>query len=650
MIRYFLSIAILIFVASVNLYAQKNVDAKATLFTVGSKPVTIEEFVYLYKKNHQGKAEEFTEPKVEEYLGLFVNFKLKVAEAEARKMDMAPEFVSELNSYKEELRKPFVAEPDILDQLVREAYERMKIEVKASHILFTLKPDATPEDTLTAYAKATAARQRALDGEPFEKLARELSEDPSAKSNGGSLGYFSALQMVFQFEEAAYSMERGEVSQPVRTRFGYHLLKVEDKRPSRGEVEVAHILVRNTDADAKKKIDEVYEKLQKDETWEELCTEYSQDPNTKNNGGKLRPFAPGALASAPQFEEVAFALEEPGMVSKPFQTPFGWHIIRLEKKIPLSPFGELEESLKRRVARDDRMNISKAAALEKRKRKLKYNESADLEKTLELFADSSLTKGQWTNKMIEGKSVHELFSLDGVSLSTTDFADYILRRQSPTNVAPSIYVRQLFDQWVDQLLTEAEDVKLQAENPEYKNLVNEYREGILLFAIMEKEIWNQASEDSLGQRNYFESNPEKYKAEMRVEARVFATSDKEFLAEIKSKVTAGDSLTKNDLDKFKSVVRTRSYEKGDNRTIDSINWTVGLHEAEADGMYYLVEVFRLIPPGVKGFSEARANIISDYQDYLEKKWIEQLKKKYPVKINSKNKKKVIKELASVTDF
>ncbi|HNP95998.1 MAG TPA: peptidylprolyl isomerase, partial [Cyclobacteriaceae bacterium] len=272
-------------------YSQQK-NKSLVLFTVDGKPVDVDEFVYLYRKNHQSREEEFTKEKIEEYLTLFVNFKLKVAEAESRGMGNTESFKNELDGYKVELRRPFVAEEDALDQLVKEAYDRMNQEVKASHILISIKGDASPKDTLEAYNKANQIRERVVRGEDFGKLAQEFSDDPSAKSNNGDLGYFTALQMVYPFEDAAFKTEIGKVSNLVRTRFGYHIIKVADRRPSSGEIEVSHILLRGNEN--KSRIDEAYQKILAGEDWTKVCKEYSEDPGTKDNGGRLRPFGKGA--------------------------------------------------------------------------------------------------------------------------------------------------------------------------------------------------------------------------------------------------------------------------------------------------------------------------------------------------------------------
>lgn len=376
---------------------QEKPKKQQVLFSVNKVPTYTDEFIYLYKKNHQKKPEDFTESKVNEYLTLFTNFKLKVTEARALGMDTTAKFNKEYKTYREDLKKPYRAEPNALDKLTKEAYDHLTQEVKASHILINLKPDAFPSDTLASYNKIADIKKRILAGEDFEKLARELSEDPSAKYNGGDLGYFTAMQMVYPFEEAAYKTNKGEISNIARTRFGYHLIKVMDKKPSRGEVEVSHILLRTgtaDDAKIKNKAFDIFDQLKAGRSWDELCKENSEDTNTKDSGGRLRAFGLKALASVPEFEDTAFAMQKPGDISDPFQSSIGWHLVRLEKKIPLPPYSEMEASLKKKVARDERLQISQQTMAAKRRKDFGFAEVEENKKTIFAFADSSLTKGK----------------------------------------------------------------------------------------------------------------------------------------------------------------------------------------------------------------------------------------------------------------
>ncbi len=637
-----------IVVVSIAASAQNNPEKKSlTLFTVNNNPVLTDEFLHLYRKNSLNRSEKTTEQAVKEYLDLLINFKLKIAEAHARGLDTTQKFNKEFKTYREELKRPYRAEPDALDKLTKDTYQRLTEEVKASHILIMVKPDSSPADTLSAYEKITQIRNRVLQGESFDKVAAETSEDPSAKYNFGNLGYFTAMQMVYPFEEAAYRTKPGDVSSIVRTQFGYHIIKVYDRQPARGEVEVSHILLRASSPDDNKvkgKIFDVYDQLKAGRSWEEVCKEYSEDASTKNSGGRLRPFGVGALASVPEFEAMAFTMKQPGDISDPFQSNIGWHIIRLEKKIPLMSFSEMEPALKRRLSRDERLQISKQALSDKRKRDYQFSEDRTVKDNIFALADSSLIKGSWKFSGPEEVKTQILFSIQQKPVSVSEFIQYVHINQTPTNAAPSIYMKQLYDGFVEEKVMIAEEEKLLREHPEFKNLLTEYREGILLFDIMEKEVWNKASEDTVGQQKYYEANKTNYQAGDRLEARIFTVADKSIIQEIMTKVSRGDSLNNADMKKFKSIQPFRIYEHKDSKVIDRINWAAGLQETELDGQFYLVEVKRLVSPGMKSFEEARASVISDYQDQLEKQWLTALKEKFPVKVNNKGKKYVLAEL------
>jgi len=634
-------------IALIGFAQSKRNQQPTVLFSVNRTPTFTDEFIYLYKKNHQNKPEDFTEAKINEYLTLFINFKLKVTEAKAFGMDTTSKFTKEFKTYREDLKKPYRAEPDALEKLTKEAYEHLTQEVRASHILINLKPDAFPADTLAAFNKIGDIKKRIAAGEDFEKLARELSEDPSAKYNGGDLGYFTAMQMVYPFEEAAYKTDKGEITNIVRTRFGYHLIKVVDKKPARGEVEVSHILLRTgtpNDVKIKNKAFEIFDQLKAGRAWDELCKENSEDSNTKDSGGKLRAFGVGALASVPEFENTAFAMQKPGDLSDPFQSSIGWHIVRLEKKIPLPPYSELAESLKRKVARDERLQISQQAMAAKRRKDFGFVEVPETKKTILSLADSSLTKGKWSYRGQAALLTQKLFSIQNSVVTVAQFISFLKTNQASSTMIPAAYMDQLYNYFVEETITSAEEEKLKIEKPEYKNLLTEYREGILFFEIMEKEIWNKASEDTLGQLNYYERNATKYQGGNRVEARIFSATDKELIEDFKKKVAKGDTLKEADLKKFKSVQPFRNYEKGESKVIDKVTWAAGLQETELDKNFYLVEIARLVAPGTKTFREARASVISDYQVELEKKWLDSLRKKYPVEIHKKRKKIVIKTL------
>lgn len=630
---------------SLPLAAQPPVPKPATLFSVKGQPCYSDEFIYLFKKNHPNAA-DYTQEKVEAYFTLFVNFKLKVAEAKSRGLDTTRAFQKEFNTYKDELKKPYLATADEVEQLAHEAYERLQEEVRASHILLSVKPEATPADTLSVFMKIMGIRDRIVAGEDFGTLAAQHSEDPSAKLNHGNLGYFTALQMVYPFESAVYRLRKGEVSMPVRTRFGYHLIKVTDRQAARGEVEVSHIILRagNTnDVKLKNKIFEIYDQLQAGRSWDELCRQYSDDPGTKNQGGRLRPFGVGAMSGVPEFERVAFSLTQPGEISDPFQSSYGWHILRLEKKIPLPPYEELAASLKRKIGRDDRLRLAHRKFLSDRKKAEHCSEDQAILGEVMALADSTLTKGKW--KRPAGFSgERKLFSLPENTYTAGAFLAYVEKNQKPNSLPPSQYLGELYDRFVEEKLNQEEEARILRDHAELRNLLTEYREGILLFSIMETEVWNKASADTAALKNYYEAHRDKYKAGERVRARIISATDESAFREVAKKVAQGDTVTRADIKRMKAVLPFRNYERGENKAIDKIDWSVGVHETNIEGTFYLVEISTLLTAGIKTFSEAKPLVISDYQDQLEKNWVGALKRKYPVRVNNGTKKNVIKEL------
>jgi peptidyl-prolyl cis-trans isomerase SurA len=626
-----------------------NAPKSITVFSVNGNPVTAAEFIYLYRKNHQNKNEDYTPEKIQEYLDLFVNFKLKVEEARKRGMDTTAAFAKEFQQYKEELRKPYLPDATLTDSLVKLTYSRMKEEVKAAHILINVKPDASPEDTLKAYTRIQEIRNKIVAGEDFETAAERYSEDPSAKTNKGNLGYFTAMQMVFAFENAAFQTKKGEVSQPVRTRFGYHLVKVVDRRPAQGEVEVAHIMLRTgEEKDAgkvKNAIFEIYDKLQAGVKWEELCKEFSEDPGSKDNGGKLRPFGVGAMPNVPEFERMAFSLRQPGDLSDPFQTQYGWHIMKLERKIPLQPFEEMSSSLKTRVTRDERTQVSKQAMQAKLRKEFLFTENAAVKAKVIATADSSLQKAKWKSPAFPRSEKEPLFTLLGKNYTAGDFLAYAEKHQHSNNLAPGKYLEQVYNNYVDACILDKQEEKIVRENPEYSFLVKEYYEGILLFEIMEREVWNKASADSVGQVRYFEAHTADYQAGERVKAVLYSSATAADLEALRLVVQKADE---SKIQEMVSAKRIKSesgfYKKEDKAILGKISWTEGVHSAENNGMYYLAWLKNILPPGPMSFEEARPAVISDYQTYLEKSWLEGLKKKYPVKVNEKGKQYILQQL------
>lgn len=618
------------------------------LLRIGKKNISAEEFIYLYKKNHQDTVNDYTAEKIHEYLDLFTNFKLKVEEARRRGLDTTRTFVTEYEGYREELRKPYLPDTNVIDSMVALTYRRMQEEIKASHILVSLKPDASPADTLKAYNKIISLRDKVLSGADFSELAREHSDDPSARSNSGMLGYFSALQMVYPFETAAYTTPKGSVSPPVRTKFGYHLVKVEDRRPARGEVEVSHIMLRNEGDPEKVKntIFNIHDQLQAGVDWNELCKEFSQDPTTKDNGGKLRPFRSGAMAAVPEFEQMAFNLQKPGEISDPFQTQFGWHIMRLERKILIPSYEQIAPTLRTRVARDERTEISTKNLHQRLRKRFNYEENTALKESLISRADSSVFRGKWNPSLSQTERKSILFSLGSTQITADEFVRFLNTNRNPSPASSAKqFLEQQYQTFVDKRVAELQEKDIITKHPEYKYLLQEYYEGILLFDIMEKEVWNKASHDSAGQRSFYNSHINDYKTGERAKAAIYSSDSPQLLASLKQMIQ-DSTLTKAEdfISKNRIKTETGIYQKEKKHVLGLVPWQEGLHSADNEGIYYLAWLKRILPAGPMSFEEARPSVISDYQSFLEKNWVAELKRKYRVKINEKAKRYVLQTL------
>jgi peptidyl-prolyl cis-trans isomerase SurA len=454
---------------------------------------------------------------------------------------------------------------------------------------------------------------------------------------------------VYPFETAAYQTPVGQISLPVRTRYGYHIIKVLDRRAARGEVEVAHIMVRTGEQKdnekAKNTIFAVYEQLQAGVKWDDLCNEYSEDPATKESGGKLRPFGTGGMAAVPEFERMAFQLEKPGEISDPFQTQYGWHILRLEKKMPLQSFEAMQPSLKSRVTRDERTELSKHALQAKLRKDYQFSENAEIKKSVMVLADSSLQRGSWKPPLFPNADKQVLFSVQATGYTVKEFFNYVQKTQKANAQSPAKIFEQLYNNYADAIIFEKVEEQIMRNNPTYRYLLKEYYEGILLFEIMENEVWNKAAEDSAGQHTYYKNHLADYQAEERAKTMIYSSNSKEVIAQLNNMLKAGDDKSAEDLVSGKKVkVESGYFKKEDKAILQKVPWEKGLYSVENNGMYYLAWLKDILPPGPMSFEEARPAIISDYQAFLEKMWLEQLRKRYTVKVNEKGKQYILQQL------
>ncbi|MES2593311.1 MAG: peptidylprolyl isomerase [Bacteroidota bacterium] len=627
-----------------SITAQKNQDA--VLMTIGSHKVTVAEFQNVYHKNNAAEIKNDNKS-LNDYVDLFVNFKLKVIEAEEMRLDTSKAFKDELAVYRKQLAQPYLTDKDVNEKLLKETYGRLQEDVRASHILVKVTENALPKDTLEAYNKIMKIRSRILKGEDFNKVAAEkgISDDPSSKDNGGDLGYFTAMQMVYPFETAAYTTKVGDISMPVRTRFGYHIIKINDRRKAQGEVLVAHIMVKTPPNMSKEdslnaytKISEIYSKLKAGAKFDELATQFSDDKTSAKKGGELTWFGTNKMPI--EFEKASFALQNKNDFSAPLKTKYGWHVIKLMDKKGLESFETMKNELKDKVTKDSRSQVGRTSLIAKLKTEYKFKENIAARDEFYKVIDSTLFDARWDASKASALK-KPLFNLNEKTYTQTDFANYVASHQSKRpKTDEKMLINQIYKQFVEETVIAYEESRLDQKYPEFKALMEEYHDGILLFELTDRKVWSKAVKDTVGSKEFYEKNKSNYMWEERADASVYSSADAAIAKQVRSFLTdkkaEKDILTEiNKNSQLNLQAESRLFTKGENEFVDK-QWKVGISPdliSEKDKKVIIVAVNKIVPPSPKSYLDAKGIVTADYQNYLEKEWLTELKKKYAVSID-----------------
>jgi peptidyl-prolyl cis-trans isomerase SurA len=612
------------------------------LMTINGNPVTKSEFEYIYNKNNSNNS--LDKKTLSEYVDLFVNFKLKVQEAKAQGLDTTSAFVNELSGYRSQLTKPYLTDQNVDEQILSEAYNRMKEDVEVSHILIRVAQNASAADTLTAWKKITSIAKR-LEKEDFKKVAKETSEDPSAEKNGGYIGWISAFHTVYPFETTAYSTPVGSISKPFRTAFGYHILKVQNRRNSLGEILVAHIMRFTTEGnddknkDAKIKIDSLYKRVQAGDDFGKLASEYSEDRGSASRNGELPWFGTGRMI--PEFENAAFALQNTGDVSAPVKSGYGWHIIKLLDRKPIGTYESLKPELERRIKQDERAGLSQKVFVEKLKKE--YNFSLNTESVQEfvkLLGTKNLSDSAFRSQVsVLNKA---LFTFAGKTYLQNNFSEYLAKNNLTDRNSAQEIIDEKLNAFAERELLAYEDSQLENKYEDFRFLMQEYHDGILLFEVSNNEVWEKASKDTKGLENYFNTHKTDYTWEKpHYKGKIIYCKDK---ATYNAAKTIIRKLNTDSIEKYLPLrlndsiqhvkIEKGLYAQGDNKAIDKYGFKVKNAVYEPSAEYpYIIVVGKNLKNSPENYTDVRGLVTADYQDYLEKTWIAALRAKYPVVID-----------------
>ena len=649
--KNFISVFILVLLSTTTVFSQNK---KEVLMTIDGKPVYAKEFMRVYNKNLDLVQDE-AQKDIDGYMDLFIDYKLKIAEAEAQGLDKESAYKSEFSKYRDQLSRNYLFEDKVTEELAKEAYERGKEDISASHILIRVDYESVPQDTLAAYNKIKSIRERALKGEDFTQLAKNYSEEPGAKESGGNLGYFSVFSMVYPFENAAYSTKVGEISKIIRTSFGYHILKVSDRRSKLPKIAVSHIMISDKKGartfNPEERINELYTLLKQGESFESLAKQFSDDKNSAVKGGKLNPFTKGDLRAA-EFEDAAYELKNVGDISKPVKTDFGWHIIRFDEKLSAESFDQQKESLEKKVTEGDRSKIVTNAINNKIKEKYGFKKGESFLPYFDTYVDNEVLKRKWTMTPIPSTEDKTLFTIGNKKLGYTDFANFISTRQKTTRPykQKEALLVDLYDEFETENLKDYFKENLEDENEDYAAILTEYRDGLLIFDVMNKNIWQKAKNDSIGLQAYYNKTKQDYQWKQRVDAEIYSATSEMLAQQIQKMLMEGKTAEEikaviNTNEKVNVLITPGLFEVGQHELPNNLEIKEGVSNVYANNdSFVVVSVKQIIAPGEKSLDEVMGKVLSNYQNDIEVRWMQDLRSKYKVEVNKKTLKHVKKEL------
>ncbi|WP_375237909.1 peptidylprolyl isomerase [Aurantibacter sp.] len=620
----------LIFGTAYFVNAQQDV-----LFTINNKPILSKEFKRVYNKNLD-LVQDNSQKNIDNYLDLFINYKLKLEDAYDKGLDKKQSYRNELEGYKKQLTQKYLNDNKVTDQLIIEAYERLKTEVNANHVLIKLDENASELEQTKALEEINKIRLRVIE-EGFDAVQKQSHNGKTIFAE--NLGYFTAFKMVYNFETVAYNTKVGDVSEPFRTRFGYHIVIVNDIRKNRGEVTVAHIML---ETDKEQLINQLYKRLEQNEDFQALAKQYSVDKSSSSKGGMLPAFSGGQLSST-LFEDKAFGLKEISSYTKPFKTKFGWHIIKLYSKKDLPEFNTYKLDLAQKVKRDSRSQVLNNKRVEDLLTRYDITYNQPLLKDFEAGLNNSVFKGLWT--IPDNLNTDKPFlAINKQILVYKDFANFLHKIQRRTQPKRSFkeLLEKVYKDFVDVNVLRYQENHLEDENEEYAQILNEYKEGLLLFELMGNQIWNSSENDSLALKEYYNLNKTNYTFPKRIEATIASSANKKQAKKVYKLLVSGKTKEEieslfNTKNQVNVTFNSGNYELDDPALPSKLKIEKGIFKVQKNNKsYVVVQIDSILPEGQKSYYQARGSVMSDFQDQKEIKWISELKAKYPVVINKSN--------------
>lgn len=610
--------------------AQNNSEV---LFKINQDNYKVEEFMRSYQKNID--LPSTASETVEEHLERFIDFHLKLKAAYAMGLDTLSAFKKEYQSYYKQIAGNYISNGEVTEAMLQEMYDRTQTEVRASHILLNL--DKNEKDTAEVYQQALILKKRIENGEDFERLAKQYSEDQSARFNAGDVNWFNTSMMAYEFESKAYELEVGEVSDPVRTEFGYHIIKKTGERPSRGKLKTAHIVLKFTDTltDLETRIQKIYNKLQDGEDFHELAKTYSQEASSASSGGYITEFSLGGLNSK-TYENEAYKLKNNGDYSEPFKSKYGWHIVKLIETSPLASYEEMKDQLKNKLKLSSRSKL----LVSKIKQSLEKLYDVDInEEAKTYFIDSmgdDFKKGKWVFDPDDEVAQRVIIRVENQVVDFKSFGKHIELQQRPLQTPPlnAVVVEKAIDVFVYKNLIAHHKTQLPEVDNDFKLKMQEFKNGILIFDYMSQLIWEPVEKDSVAQKDYYTKNAKDFVVPEQVMGKLYSSKNKTSLKKLKTLLATKAKLEGTTEALPEDVILENvSLDKSSPKLPKRFKFELGLSKLyKHNEQFMLMHVEEVVPSRLQKFETVKGKIISRLQAEKEKQVVSELRNQNSVVI------------------
>jgi peptidyl-prolyl cis-trans isomerase SurA len=637
----FLVISLLMLFFPIYLFSKCPEDE--VVLIINGREITKSEFLYSYRKTQNTPGQM----NIDEYLDDFINFHLKVAYARDEGLDRDFSFWREKVEHRKRHAVQYLYQTEKTEEYAMEAYNRMKYDMNVSHILINIDANASPHDTLKAWTRAIGIRNEILAGESFEKLAVAFSDDPHVKMNLGKIGYISAFQAAYPFEIAIHKLDIDVVSMPVRTRFGYHIIKVNEIRESIGDNELAHIMIgfnRFNENKAQQIVHMIHDSLSSGSDFGELAQKYSTDYITSGNKGRM-PWLLSHESRAQEIKNIIYDLQNIGDYTEPIRTDYGWHIFKLLDRRNLPEYETIRTELIKKIleTEDKRSREIINVYAQKLKKEWTFTENKDALKPIYNIMDNRIFEGTWIIPQ-GGYFEDVLFSIDGHSVKQIDFVEYIDDNVGKRNQIPLVeLINTLYDEFVKIRLINYETLKLEEKYPDFRYLMQEFTDAKLAFSVINREILSQEPFDDEVLIDFYNRNQFRY-AQNKVHASIISANNEQAIKFIhrravrnKNRLKKGnDWVTSQSKRKSQATpinVNTNIFTQGDNYVIDNIIWNESVSDIlYLDGQFHIVLLHQILNPEFQTYYDSKNQIINDYRTYLEDRLITALKEKYRIEL------------------